>query len=30
VISRRDEAEGIQLEVEMPRRLLASVEGYRI
>jgi GTP-binding protein HflX len=30
VISRRDEAEGIRLEVEMPRRLLASLEGYRI
>lgn len=30
VISRRDEAEGIRLEVEMPRRLLAALEGYRI
>jgi 50S ribosomal subunit-associated GTPase HflX len=30
VISRHDEPEGIRLEVEIPRRLLASLEGYRI
>jgi len=30
VISRHDEAEGIRLEVEVPRRRLASLEGYRI
>jgi GTP-binding protein HflX len=30
VLSRRDEPEGIRLEVELPRRVLPSLEGYRI
>jgi GTP-binding protein HflX len=30
VLSRRDEPEGIRLEVELPRRRLASLEGFRI
>jgi hypothetical protein len=30
VLSRRDEPDGIRLEVELPRRLLASLERYRI
>ena len=30
VLSRQDEPEGIRVEVEMPRRLMASFEGYRL
>jgi GTP-binding protein HflX len=30
VLTRRDEPEGIRVEVEMPRRLMASFEGYRL
>jgi GTP-binding protein HflX len=30
VLSRRDEADGIHVEVELPRRLVASLEGYRL
>jgi GTP-binding protein HflX len=30
VLSRQDEPEGIRLEVELPRRLIASFEGYRL
>jgi 50S ribosomal subunit-associated GTPase HflX len=30
VLARHDEPEGIRLEVELPRRALASVEEYRI
>jgi len=30
VLSRQDEPEGIRLEVELPRRVLPSFEGYRI
>ena len=30
VLARRDEPEGIRVEVEMPRRLMASFEGYRL
>jgi GTP-binding protein HflX len=30
VISRRNEPEGVRLEVELPRRLLTSLEGYRL
>jgi len=30
VLSRRDEPEGIRLEVELPRRVLPSFEGYQI
>jgi len=30
VLTRQDEPEGIRVEVEMPRRLMASFEGYRL
>jgi hypothetical protein len=30
VLARQDEPEGIRLEVELPRRLLASLERYRV
>ncbi len=30
VLSRQDEAEGIRVEVELPRRLVASLEAYRV
>jgi hypothetical protein len=30
VISRRNEPDGVRLEVELPRRLLTSLEGYRL
>jgi GTPase len=30
VISRLDEPEGVRLEVELPRRLVTSLEGYRL
>jgi len=30
VLSREDEAESIRVEVELPRRLLASLQGYRV
>jgi GTP-binding protein HflX len=30
VISRRNEPEGVRLDVELPRRLLRSLEGYRL
>jgi hypothetical protein len=30
VLARHDEPDGVRLEVELPRRLLASLEGYRI
>ena len=30
VLSRHDEAEGIRVEVELPRRLVASLEAYRV
>jgi len=30
VLSRQDEPEGIRVEVELPRRLIASFEGYRL
>jgi GTP-binding protein HflX len=30
VLVRRDEPDGIHLEVELPRRLVASLEGYRL
>jgi GTP-binding protein HflX len=30
VLSRQDEPEGIRVEVELPRRLIASLEGYRL
>jgi GTP-binding protein HflX len=30
VLSRQDEPEGIRVEVEMPRRLMASFEAYRL
>jgi GTP-binding protein HflX len=30
VISRRNEPDGVRLDVELPRRLLTSLEGYRL
>jgi 50S ribosomal subunit-associated GTPase HflX len=30
VLSRRNEPEGVRLDVELPRRLVASLEGYRL